>query len=431
LQNLVVVGLQWGDEGKGKLVDVLSGGFDIVARFQGGSNAGHTVKVGDDIYKFRIMPTGAVRGKRVVIGNGVVLDPKVLLDEIQSLESAGVTLNLMISERTHVITPYHIEVDGLQEIAKGALKVGTTKRGIGPTYADKISRTGVRICDLIDVNETTQWHLARDSLKGRIEDLHKTTPESDPEVTIRLVKELVDSPNTEIGDTGVYLHDEIKRGKRVLFEGAQGALLDIDHGTYPFVTSSNCISAAAATGTGVSPFQIGEVLGICKAYTTRVGTGPFPTELHDAIGDQIREQGKEFGTVTGRPRRCGWLDLVALRYTVRINGAKYLAVTKLDVLNGIDKLQVCVGYRIDDEELNVVQANATRYSKVEPIYRELPGWDEIPQVSILDDLPPSLQKYISLIESMTMAEVAILSVGPDRDDTVVLPGELHDSIKDV
>ncbi len=429
LQNLVVVGLQWGDEGKGKLVDVLSGSFDIVARFQGGSNAGHTVKVGDEVYKFRIIPTGAVRGKKVVIGNGVVLDPKVLLEEIKKLEAEGVNVDLLISDRAHVITSYHIEIDGLQELSKGDRKVGTTKRGIGPAYSDKISRSGVRICDLLETSDTTQWSLAKDSLIKRIESLHDSTSQSDPEETISTLREMIGSPNCRIGDSGEFLDAEIEKGKRVLFEGA---LLDIDHGTYPFVTSSNCVSASAATGTGVSLFKLGNVLGICKAYMTRVGTGPFPTELDDDTGERIREQGKEFGTVTGRPRRCGWLDLVALRYAVRINGVQHLAITKLDVLNGINPLKFCVAYNLDGMETTSLPANAETYSRVEPVYREVSGWDDIPTGQSLDydSLPESLQEYLSIIEEFSKAKVAILSTGPDRVDTMMIPGTPFEGIKD-
>ncbi|MCK5238809.1 MAG: adenylosuccinate synthase [Candidatus Thorarchaeota archaeon] len=432
MQNLVVIGLQWGDEGKGKLVDVLSGSFDIVTRFQGGSNAGHTVKVGDDIYKFRIIPTGAVRGKKAVIGNGVVLDPNVLLEEIKKLESAGVNVDLLISDRAHIITLYHIEIDGLQELSKGERKVGTTKRGIGPTYSDKISRSGVRICDLLETSDANQWSLAKESLIKRIESLHDSTPQSDPEETVSAIRKLIASPNCRIGDSGEFLDAEIEKGKRVIFEGAQGALLDIDHGTYPFVTSSNCVSAAAATGTGVSPFKIGNALGICKAYMTRVGAGPFPTELDDIIGERIRELGKEFGTVTGRPRRCGWLDLVALRYAVRINGVQHLAITKLDVLNGINPLKFCVAYIQDGVETTSLPANAETYSRVEPVYREVSGWDEIPTGQSIDyaNLPQSLQEYLSIIEAFSKAKVAILSIGPDRVDTIMVPGTPFEEFKD-
>ncbi|MFW9850855.1 MAG: adenylosuccinate synthase [Candidatus Thorarchaeota archaeon] len=433
MQNLVVVGLQWGDEGKGKLVDVLSKEFDIVARFQGGSNAGHTVKVGSETYKFRIMPTGAIRNKITVIGNGVVLDPQVLLEEIKNLESLGIDVNLFVSERAHVITPYHIELDELQENRKGDQKVGTTKRGIGPTYSDKISRVGVRVCDLLDSSETKQRDLSKESLERRITLLYDSSPESVFQDAVDALQEIFNKHNCKLGDSGEYLSNKLHSENKILFEGAQGTLLDIDHGTYPFVTSSNCISAAAAIGTGVSPVHIQDVLGICKAYTTRVGTGPFPTELNDSIGDKIRMQGNEFGTVTGRPRRCGWLDLVALRYAVRLNGAKYLAVTKLDVLNNIGSVKQCIAYKLDGREINSIPANPNIFSKVEPVYKEMEGWDTISNDGAVafDNLPESVQSYLLQIEEFCEAKIAILSIGPDRNDTLVIEGTQFDCFKDV
>jgi adenylosuccinate synthase len=418
-QSLVVVGLQWGDEGKGKIVDVLSERFDIVVRFQGGSNAGHTVVIGDVTHKFRIIPTGAVRGKSVVIGNGVVVDPKVLLQEIVSLKNAGVDVDLLISNRAHLITPYQIQIDGLREAAKGDKKVGTTKRGIGPTYSDKISRIGIRFCDFIE-SEGEQWSLLESMSKSRIEKVHDSKVEG--HALKQSFTESVEKLLPHVGDSGEYLETAMKSGKRVLFEGAQGTLLDIDHGTYPFVTSSNCVSAAASTGTGVSFSRLDSVLGICKAYLTRVGTGPFPTELDDEIGQKMRERGKEFGTVTGRPRRCGWLDLVALNYAIRINGSQYLAITKADVLTGIDPLKVCVAYEVDGTKTKTYPASAQVLSKVIPIYEELEGWsEEIPPSSSLtgfDVLPAPLKKYIDFIEKSTGSKVAVVSVGPDRADTI-------------
>ena len=422
-QSLVVVGLQWGDEGKGKIVDVLSENFDIVARFQGGSNAGHTVIIGDATYKFRIMPTGAIRGKSVVIGNGVVIDPAVLLEEIKTLKTAGIEFDLLVSDRAHLITPYHIQIDGLAESAKGSQMVGTTKRGIGPTYSDKVSRIGVRLCDFM-YSENEQWHLLESMSKDRIEKIYASSI-SDPNLSSKeSFTSLVERLLPYIGDSGYYLDSELSKGKRVLFEGAQGALLDIDHGTYPFVTSSNCVSAAAATGVGLSFSRLDSVLGICKVYLTRVGTGPFPTELNDATGQLMRDRGKEYGTVTGRPRRCGWLDLVALNYAIRINGAKFLALTKTDVLTGIDPLRVCVAYEINGTETTMFPANTQLLSKAVPIYKELEGWsEELPPASEcnnVDSLPTQLVNYLSLIEQSTGSKVAVLSVGPDRSDTIVL-----------
>ncbi len=420
MQNLVVVGLQWGDEGKGKLVDYISENYDIVVRFQGGSNAGHTVIVGDKTYKFRIMPTGAVRGKKVVIGNGVVIDPQVLLDEITSLENAGVSVDLLISDRAHIITPYQIQIDGLEENEKPN-KVGTTKRGIGPAYSDKMSRVGVRVCDFRSQEVSLQWDQMESASISRIRKLHSYNEDIATDEIQESIYSLMQKLKKYIGESGQYLEERMAAGKRVLFEGAQGTLLDIDHGTYPFVTSSNCVSAAAAIGTGVSFKRLDSVLGITKAYTTRVGTGPFPTELFDAMADQIRAQGKEFGTVTGRPRRCGWLDLVALKYAVRINGVDQLAITKLDVLNDINPVRVCVAYDFDGHEMRTLPANAYEYERVQPIYRELGGWS-LQGVQSFDELPTNLHEYISLIEHYTGTKVAILSVGPDRSDTISVPG---------
>jgi len=415
MQNLVVVGLQWGDEGKGKIVDVLSKNFDIVTRFQ-------------DVFKFRLMPTGAVRGKKVVIGNGVVVDPIILNQELEQLSSAGLNIDLLVSDRAHFITPYHILLDGIQEKAKEDQKIGTTKRGIGPTYADKISRIGVRASDLLDSINSPQWKVLEETSTSRVQDLHNAEID---ESTRRALDDYADALKLVmplIGDTSEFLNSAIDSGQRVLFEGAQGALLDIDHGSYPFVTSSNCVSAAAASGSGVPPTKLGSILGITKAYMTRVGAGPFPTELDNATGEILRTSGAEFGTVTGRPRRCGWLDLVALKYAVRVNGAEYLAVTKIDVLTGIKSLKICVGYDIDGTELKTIPASSLTYSNVTPIYEELDGWSEIPEISGSSDayssIPGALMDFLQKIETWTGSKVAIISLGPDRADTIQVPGVL-------
>lgn len=425
MQNLVIVGLQWGDEGKGKLVDYLSELFDIVARFQGGSNAGHTVIIGDTVHKFRIIPTGAIRGKKVVVGNGVVLDPEILLNEMEQLRKAGIGIDMLLSDRAHLITPYHIEIDGLQESAKGQHKVGTTKRGIGPTYADKISRIGIRVCDFTDNSGLEKWNQLEEIARTRIERVHESDVKI-PASSFSDYSKLLGSLAPYVGDCGEFLSQQMDAGKSVLFEGAQGSLLDIDHGTYPFVTSSNCVSAAAATGTGVSPQRISDVLGICKAYLTRVGAGPFPTELFDETGSLIQQKGGEFGTVTGRPRRCGWLDLVALRYAVRLNGAQHLAVTKLDVLSGIKKLKVCIAYNIDDKEVTTLPASSEVYSRAIPVFEEIDGWDAPSENNWgevvsqgYEALPAELLNYLSMIENFTGTTVAIASVGPDRSETLI------------
>ncbi|MFW9786322.1 MAG: adenylosuccinate synthase [Candidatus Thorarchaeota archaeon] len=421
-QNLVVVGLQWGDEGKGKIVDVLSESFDIVVRFQGGSNAGHTVIVDDQTHKFRIIPTGAVRGRTVVIGNGVVVDPIVLLEEIETLKLAGVKVDLLISDRAHLITPYQIQIDSLRESSKHSMKLGTTKRGIGPTYSDKVSRIGLRFCDFVN-NPSEPWTQLELTSKALIEKVHETAIENSDVASLDSYALSVDQLLRYVGDSGEYLESAVRSGKRILFEGAQGTLLDIDHGTYPFVTSSNCVSATAATGTGLSFLKLDSVLGICKAYQTRVGTGPFPTELNDEIGQRIRDQGKEYGTVTGRPRRCGWLDLVALNYAIRLNGSNNLAITKADVLTGIDPLKVCIAYDIDGEETKSFPASAQVLSDVTPVYEELEGWTEELKVSQnidgVDSLPDQLRKYLGFIEHTTSSVVSLLSIGPDRADTIV------------
>ncbi|MHA1771672.1 MAG: adenylosuccinate synthase [Candidatus Thorarchaeota archaeon] len=425
--NLVAVGLQWGDEGKGKIIDTLSGHFDIVARFQGGSNAGHTVVTDGVTYKFRIIPTGAVRGKTVVIGNGVVVDPVILLDEITALEQGGIKVDLVLSERAHIITPFQIQIDGLMEEAKGASRVGTTKRGIGPTYADKILRVGLRVGDIHNGNQDA-WSQFEKAVRSRIEEQYDTNPVKSPSEVLDALSKIIHRLSPYISDSGAYLRDAIQSGKNVLFEGAQGTLLDIDHGTYPYVTSSNCVSGAAATGTGVPPNALDHILGVTKAYTTRVGAGPFPTELHDDVGRRIQEQGGEFGTVTGRPRRCGWLDLVALRYAVQLNGASLLAVTKVDVLSGIDPLKLAVAYEIDGEEVSDFPASAHTLERITPLYEVMPGWNKFSSkdwkrmtAAGYDDLPSALREYLSVIERYTGSTIAIVSTGPSRTDTLLQP----------
>lgn len=422
-QSLIVVGLQWGDEGKGKIVDVLSEDFEIVVRFQGGSNAGHTVKIGEKVYKFRIMPTGAIREKNVVIGNGVVVDPIILLDEINTLKKAGIEVKLLISDRAHLITPYQIQIDGLNESSKDGKMIGTTKRGIGPTYSDKVSRVGVRFCDFRD-NTSDQWATLEASSRSIIEAVHHAEVDNQNGASMKIFSSAVKNLLPYVGDSSLFLENEMSTGKRVLFEGAQGTLLDIDHGTYPFVTSSNCVSAAASTGTGVPFSRLDSVLGICKAYLTRVGTGPFPTEIEGGVGLRIRERGREYGTVTGRPRRCGWLDLVALQYAVRLNGSKFLAVTKADVLTGINPLEVCVAYDIDGEETTNFPASATTLSNAVPIYEELEGWthddQSLSDLESLHDLPVQLQRYLAFIEKTTDTQVKMVSIGPDRADTIIV-----------
>jgi len=426
MQNLVVVGLQWGDEGKGKIVDFLSEHFDIVARFQGGANAGHTVVVGGKVFKLRLLPAGTIRGRKVVIGNGVVVDPHVLLDEISALESAGIDVDLMISDRAHIITPFHIQMDGLQEMSRGSEKVGTTQRGIGPAYSHKHSRVGVRVCDLLGAEAKQKWDRLESLARRETDAYHVVTSERKPESAFDDYRGMAERLSGLVGDTGEFLSSAIARGKHVLFEGAQGTLLDIDHGTYPYVTSSNCVAAAASTGSGVSLSLLDSVLGVVKAYSTRVGTGPFPTELNDETGALLRQRGSEFGTVTGRPRRCGWLDLVALKYAVRLNGPKSLAMTKVDVLSGLNPVRVCIAYDLDGREVGTVPARSEDFERVVPVYEDLEGWDargrswsEICKAGV-EGLPSELLDYLHRVEDAVSSKVSMISLGSDRSETIVL-----------
>ncbi len=377
MANVVVVGSQWGDEGKGKIVDWLSEQADIVVRFQGGHNAGHTLVIGGITYKLSLLPSGVVRpGKLSVIGNGVVLDPHALLDEIGNLKKQGVTVtpdNLRIAENTALILPLHRELDGIRESANVALRIGTTRRGIGPAYEDKVGRRAIRLMDLADgatldrkIDRLLTHHNALRRGLG-LEPVDPTALHKDLMSVAPLVLPFMDS-------VWQLLDQKRREGKRILFEGAQGALLDVDHGTYPFVTSSNTVAAQAATGSGLGPGAIGYVLGICKAYTTRVGEGPFPTEQKNEIGRMLGERGKEFGVVTGRPRRCGWFDAVLVRQTVRTSGINGLALTKLDILDGFDEIKVCTGYRLDGREIDYLPASEHAQAKVEPIYETIAGW---------------------------------------------------------
>ena len=424
MANVVVVGAQWGDEGKGKIVDWLSEQADIVARFQGGHNAGHTLVINGKTYKLSLLPSGVLRGGKLsVIGNGVVLDPKALLDEIARLKDQGVNITpdtLRIAENVTLILPLHQELDGIRENASGAGAIGTTRRGIGPAYEDKVGRRAIRLMDLADLP-----NLGRkiDRLLAHHNALRRGlgVPEIDG---ADILKELTAfAPKLlPFADTVWKLLDHKRReGKRILFEGAQGALLDIDHGTYPYVTSSNTVSAQAATGTGLGPSAVGYVLGICKAYTTRVGQGPFPTEQENEIGRLIGERGREFGTVTGRPRRCGWFDAVLVRQTVRTSGIHGLALTKLDILDGFDEIQVCTGYRLDGELIDHFPAGEGAQARVEPVYETIEGW-QAPTANARSwaDLPAQAIKYVRRIEELVGCPIALLSTSPERDDTILV-----------
>lgn len=428
MSAFIVLGAQWGDEGKGKMTDYLAEEAEVVVRFQGGNNAGHTVEVGDKQYKLHLIPSGILYGNKLnVIGNGVVVDPKGFFDEIDYLINLGVEVtpeNLVVSDRAQVILPYHKVLDVLKEKARGKNDIGTTGKGIGPCYTDKIERCGIRVCDLI------KPEVFKEKLKENIEAKNEYIvkvlggePVNFEEVYAEYNK-LAERIKPFVQDTSVRVYDEIKANKRVLFEGAQGMLLDIDHGTYPYVTSSNTTSGGVCTGAGIGPTMITGAIGIAKAYTTRVGKGPFPTELEDSTGDWIREKGHEYGTTTGRSRRCGWLDLVIVKTTVRVCGLTSLGVTKIDTLAGLDKLKVCVGYKFDDKVIDYFPASLEDLAKCEPIYEEFDGWDDsVADARSYEELPENAKIYLKRIEEFTGARISIISVGPRRDQTMVV-GEI-------
>ncbi|WP_293868751.1 adenylosuccinate synthase [uncultured Alsobacter sp.] len=424
MANVVVVGAQWGDEGKGKLVDWLSEQADTVVRFQGGHNAGHTLVIGENVYKLSLLPSGVVRPNKLsVIGSGVVLDPHHLASEVEKLIGQGVPIsrdNLRVADNAPLILSVHRELDALRESSNAGTRIGTTKRGIGPAYEDKVGRRAIRLMDLADP----------DTLDDKIERLlsHHNTLRRGlglPEFQAAAIREELMSVAPKVlpyMDTVWRLLDEERRaGKRILFEGAQGALLDIDHGTYPFVTSSNTVAGQAATGSGLGPRAIGYVLGIAKAYTTRVGEGPFPTELDNEIGNRIGERGREFGTVTGRKRRCGWFDSVLVRQTVRTSGIDGIALTKLDILDGFETIEVCVRYRLDGQEIDHLPASQSAQARVEPVYETIEGWSgSTAGARSWADLPAQAIKYVRRIEELIGAPVALVSTSPDREDTILV-----------
>lgn len=430
MANVVVVGAQWGDEGKGKIVDWLSERADVIARFQGGHNAGHTLVIGEKVFKLSLLPSGIVReNKLAVIGNGVVLDPWALFSEIDKLAGQGVaisTANLMIAENTPLILPLHQDLDKLREEAAGKAKIGTTGRGIGPAYEDKVGRRTIRVADLGD-EETLDARLDRllahhDALRQGL----GAEPIDRAELKAKLM-EIAPKLLPYAQPVWKIMADARKAGKRILFEGAQGSLLDIDFGTYPYVTSSTTMSGMAASGTGMGPSAIGFVLGIVKAYTTRVGEGPFPTELHDADGQRLGERGHEFGTVTGRKRRCGWFDAVLVRQTCAISGVNGIALTKLDVLDGFDTLKICVGYEIDGVKYDYLPTAAALQAKVKPIYEEMEGWQESTQgARSWADLPAAAIKYVRRVEELIQCPVALLSTSPEREDTILVTDPFSD-----
>ena len=424
MKNVVVVGSQWGDEGKGKIVDWLSSQADIVVRFQGGHNAGHTLVIDEKVFKLRLLPSGIVRqGKISILGNGVVIDPWALLDEIKEIKKQGIDVNpenFMISESSSLILPFHQEMDEIREDAAGISKIGTTRRGIGPCYEDKVGRRAIRVMDLRSesnlndrLENVLQHHNAiRKGLKKKIFkkiDLKKKLLKIAPEI-LKFAQP-------------VWLKLDLykKERKKILYEGAQGILLDNDHGTYPYVTSSNTVPAMAATGSGSSPDAIGYILGITKAYTTRVGSGPFPTELKNKIGENLGRRGKEFGTVTARKRRCGWFDGVLVRQTIKISGINGIALTKLDVLDDLDEIKMCIGYELNGKKLDYLPAVSEDQFKIKPIYQSFPGWKTKTQgIRILKDLPENAKKYIYALEDFVGAKVSSISTSPEREDTILI-----------
>ncbi|MRX73406.1 adenylosuccinate synthase [Bacillus lacus] len=423
MSSVVVVGTQWGDEGKGKITDFLSENAEVIARYQGGNNAGHTIKFNGVTYKLHLIPSGIFyENKTCVIGNGMVVDPKALVAELKYLHDHNVsTDNLKISNRAHVILPYHLKLDIVEEERKGANKIGTTKKGIGPAYMDKAARVGIRIADLLD-REVFEEKLARN-----LEEKNRLF-EKMYEVEGFQISDILDEYyeygqqiQHYVTDTSVVLNDALDEGRRVLFEGAQGVMLDIDQGTYPFVTSSNPVAGGVTIGSGVGPSKIDHVVGVSKAYTTRVGDGPFPTELNNEIGDKIREIGREYGTTTGRPRRVGWFDSVVVRHARRVSGITDLSLNSIDVLTGIKALKICTAYRYKGEIIQEFPASLKVLAECEPVYEELPGWEEdITGAKTLEDLPDNARHYLERVSQLTGIPLSIFSVGPDRSQTNVI-----------
>jgi adenylosuccinate synthase len=420
MSTVVVVGTQWGDEGKGKITDFLAESAEVVARYQGGNNAGHTILINNKKYKLHLIPSGILyQDKICVIGNGMVINPKALIEEIEYIHSNGFsTQNLRISDRAHVIMPYHLLLDEAEEERKGDQKIGTTKKGIGPCYMDKAARNGIRIADLLDKEEFERKlrHQVRE--KNHLLQQVYGRPGVDADQVLREYLEYAEYIRPYVTDTSVVLNDAIDQGKRVLFEGAQGVMLDIDQGTYPYVTSSNPTAGGVCIGSGVGPTRIQQVIGVAKAYTTRVGDGPFPTELHDEIGDWIRERGNEYGTTTGRPRRVGWFDSVVVRHARRVSGLTGLSLNSLDVLTGLDTVKICTGYEYRGQVIEHYPANLKMVYECKPIYEELPGWKEdISEAKSLDDLPAATRHYIERVSQLTGVPISIFSVGRNREQT--------------
>ena len=415
----LVIGTQWGDEGKGKIVDYFSKDVEYVVRFQGGNNAGHTIKVEDQVYKLHITPSGVIQGKIGVIGNGCVIDPDVLIKEIGELTKRGIKPKLLISDRANIIMPYHKILDGAEEKFLGDKKIGTTKRGIGPCYSDKISRNGIRAVDIIDRKTLSKKLDTILSIKRRIFDAYEIDEKLDKKEILETYTGFGEQLRDFITTTHVELNRVINSGKNILLEGAQGTMLDVEYGTYPYATSSHTIAGGASTGAGIGPKHIDDIVGIVKAYTTRVGEGPLPTELFDEVGKHLSEKGHEIGTTTSRPRRCGWLDLVVVKHSCMVSGITKLAITKLDVLDGLKAVKICTGYQLNGKKIDFFPANIEQVIKCKPLYEEFEGWNKINTNSAkLADLPENAQTYLKFIEEELKTPIAVVSIGPGRKETI-------------
>lgn len=432
MSNLAVLGLQWGDEGKGKLIDLAAEHYDVVVRCQGGNNAGHTVQVGDQVYKLSLIPSGILRpGKTGVVGNGVVINPEALLSEIDTLRSLGVDVesNLLVSSRAHVVFPYHPMLEQSSESAPGKRRIGTTSRGIGPCYEDKVARRGIRVAELLSPTLFPDRFRAIAAEKSAVAAALGVDEPWDVEAALAQYQELAERMRPFVTDTGKYLNRAIKNGERLLFEGAQATMLDIDFGTYPYLTSSNATAGGLCTGSGVSPRLLHDIVGVAKAYATRVGEGPFATEVHGTAGDELRRAGAEYGTVTGRPRRCGWFDIPLLQYAHAINHLSSLFITKLDVLDYLEKIPVCTGYRLKGAALDWMPAISEEYAQVEPVYEELPGWNS-PTAGIteFEQLPQAAKDYIAFLEDRLEVEIGGVSTGPKREETIIREGSILERV---
>ena len=428
MANVIVIGAQWGDEGKGKITDLLSRSADVVVRYQGGVNAGHTIVVKGQTFKLHLIPSGILYpNTECIIGCGTVIDPEVLITELDQLKELGIsTRNLLISETAHVTMPYHRMIDQASEERRGSHKIGTTGRGIGPTYADKSERTGIRMLDLMNqqgLRKQLEWTI---NYKNVILEKLYNLPPLDPKKVIDQYLGYAERLRPHVVDTSLKIYDAVQRRRNILFEGAQGTLLDLDHGTYPYVTSSNPVAGGACVGAGIGPTMIDRVIGVAKAYTTRVGEGPFPTEMHGELGEFLCSRGAEFGTTTGRKRRCGWFDAVIGRYAVRINGMDCLAITKLDVLDELEEIKVCVAYEIDGDRCENFPSNARRFARCEPIYKTLPGWRvSTTHCRSLEDLPRQALDYLKFLAELMEVPIAIVSLGASRDQTIIVEDPIH------